>query len=142
MSGYSFMAKRYCSAMNPLRGTQRWISWLALALLACIPLRAAVGDAWLLSLGNPVCQQGAQEPCEEIGHGDSPHCHCLYTGLPELGRSAHGSMPGSSGVGSIVQLPSVRPHASLGLTTAILTPVGGPPSGSPFASRVGLTLHD
>lgn len=125
----------------PLR-SHHWIAWLALVLLACVPLRAAAGDAWLWSLGDPVCEQGASEPCEELGHGDSHHCHCLDTGFPESSRKPHGSIStgtAAEAFSSPADLPSLPLQR---FASATPTRVEGPPVGSPFVSGVGLTLHD
>lgn len=129
--------------MTSLRVTKRWIAWLALALLACVPVRAAVGDAWLWSLGDPVCEEESRESCEELDHGSTHHCHCLETGFPESGSRG---MQGSLVVGP--QLDRLDPPAILGSLASHWSespaeiPLSGPPRGSPFASRVGLTLHD
>ena len=128
--------------MTPLRETKRWIAWLALALLACVPVRAAVGDAWLWSLGDPVCEQEPAESCEELDHGNSHHCHCLETGLPESGRTAHGAWLSGAVVASFDPPAFLSSQASRWSVSPASATFGGPPSGSPFASRVGLTLHD
>lgn len=128
--------------MTPFRGTHRWIAWLALALLACVPVRAAAGDAWLWSLGDPVCEQASTEPCEELGHGDTHHCHCLDTGFPKSSRHSPGSIPLGSILASFDPPVLVVSQASDAFLPPSPSGVEGPPSGSPFASRVGLTLHD
>ena len=128
--------------MTALLRSHRWIAWLALVLLACVPLRAATGDAWLWSLGDPVCEQGTQEPCEELGHGGIHHCHCLDAGFPESSRNTPGPAPTGATTATFDPVAGVSAIPSQVVASASPMAVDGPPDGCPLASGVGLTLHD
>lgn len=116
-------------------------TWVVLALSLLVPSGFASGWAWFLSHGERACIPSQVASCTSFDGVDASHCHCLQSRVPAAAIHSGWTVPVLAT--NVVDAPRESlPPAAVGLARPrARAHAAGPPLGSPYASRTGLTLH-